>query len=135
MSGGSPGLDLQPVLNVFYFVTDLPQAADWYTRLLGQAPERPMSQLVTFTLGPATLTLHETDEYNDAAPAIGSVAYWTVRDVDAAAAACAALGGVVHRGPKTVFSGDRLCQVLDPFGNLLGLRQAGTASPQPGSAS
>lgn len=44
-------------------------------------------------------------------------------DADAAAAWCAERGGQVHRGPKTVFSGERLVQVLDPFGNLLGLRQ------------
>jgi hypothetical protein len=34
------------------------------------------------------------------------------------------LGAVAHRGPKTIFTGERLCQVLDPFGNLVGLRQA-----------
>jgi catechol 2,3-dioxygenase-like lactoylglutathione lyase family enzyme len=135
MSSGSSGVDLQPVLNVFYFVADLPQAVDWYTRLLGRAPKRPMSQLATFALGPATLTLHEVDEYNAAAPAAGAVAYWTVSDVDSAVAEAIALGGVAHRGPKTVFNGDRLCQVLDPFGNLLGLRQAGTTSSRPGSSS
>jgi hypothetical protein len=26
-------------------------------------------------------------------------------------------------GPKTIMTGERLCQVLDPFGNLFGLRQ------------
>ena len=35
----------------------------------------------------------------------------------------------MHRGPKTVFSGDRLCQVLDPFGNLLWLRQPAAEPP------
>ena len=29
----------------------------------------------------------------------------------------------IRRGPKTIFSGERLCQVLDPFGNLIGFRQ------------
>lgn len=123
MTGGSTGLDLRPVLNVFYFVTDLDQTIDWYERLLGRSATRPMPQLATFTLGAATLTLHSVDEYNAGAPSAGSVAYWSVDDVDTAAAACVAQGGVVHRGPKTVFSGDRLCQILDPFGNLLGLRQ------------
>jgi hypothetical protein len=28
-----------------------------------------------------------------------------------------------HRGPKTIMTGERLCQMLDPFGNLFGLRQ------------
>ncbi|NQX03376.1 hypothetical protein HQQ82_01020 [Rathayibacter sp. VKM Ac-2856] len=32
-------------------------------------------------------------------------------------------GATAHRGPKTVFTGERLCQLLDPFGNLFSVRQ------------
>jgi predicted enzyme related to lactoylglutathione lyase len=32
-------------------------------------------------------------------------------------------GATAHRGPKTIMTGERLCQMLDPFGNLFGLRQ------------
>lgn len=31
-------------------------------------------------------------------------------------------GAIAHRGPKTVFTGERLCQLLDPFGNLFSVR-------------
>jgi predicted enzyme related to lactoylglutathione lyase len=53
----------------------------------------------------------------------GSVAYWDVDDIDQLVADCERRGGVAHRGPKTIFAGERLCQVLDPFGNLIGFRQ------------
>jgi predicted enzyme related to lactoylglutathione lyase len=32
-------------------------------------------------------------------------------------------GASAHRGPKTIMTGERLCQMLDPFGNLFGLCQ------------
>jgi hypothetical protein len=31
---------------------------------------------------------------------------------------------VAYRGPMTTFIGERLCQLKDPFGNLIGARQA-----------
>jgi hypothetical protein len=40
-----------------------------------------------------------------------------------------ARGAIAHRGPKTIFSGERLCQLRDPFGNLLGLRQPPQRGP------
>lgn len=116
-------LTLGPVGNVFLFVTDLDAACEWYETLLGAPPERPMVQLAVWELGTVRLTLHAEDEFNNSGPSgAGTVAYFDVADVDAAAEVCRAHGGVVHRGPKTVFSGERLVQILDPFGNLIGLR-------------
>lgn len=115
-------LQIEHVGNVFLFVSDLEAAASWYADLLGAEPERPMGQLVVWDLGGVRLTVHAEDEFNTAATA-GSVAYFDVPDADAAAAACVDRGGVIHRGPKTVFSGERLVQILDPFGAIFGLRQ------------
>ncbi len=53
----------------------------------------------------------------------GTVPYWTVPDVDALVADWSKYGARAHRGPKTIMTGERLCQLLDPFGNLFGLRQ------------
>lgn len=110
--------------NVFMFVPDLDAAVTWYSALLGEEPQRPMVQLALWQLGSTRLTLHAEDEFNSSgASAAGTVAYFDVDDVDAALDWCRQHGGTAHRGPKTVFSGERLVQVLDPFGNLLGLRQ------------
>ena len=117
-------LELGPVGNVFIFAPDLDAAVTWYEALLGAAPARPMPQLAVWQLGTTRLTLHAEDSFDQRGlPATGTVAYFDVTDVDAATALCVARGGVAHRGPKTVFSGERLVQILDPFGNLLGLRQ------------
>ncbi len=122
-------LTLGPVGNVFFFVPDLDAAVGWYEALLGLPAKRAMPQLAVWQLGALRLTLHAEDDYDArGTPATGTVPYFDVADVDAATALCVARGGVAHRGPKTVFSGERLVQILDPFGNLLGLRQPGAGS-------
>ena len=118
---------LRPVVNVFYFVDDLPAGIDWYRQLLGSEPVENRSQLAMFDVDGARLTVHVADEFNTGAGTAGSVAYWDVDNVDTVVASCVQRGGTVHRGPKTIFSGERLCQLLDPFGNLIGFRQAASA--------
>jgi predicted enzyme related to lactoylglutathione lyase len=46
-----------------------------------------------------------------------------VADLAAATAWYSEHGASAHRGPKTIMTGERLCQMRDPFGNLFGLRQ------------
>ena len=116
---------LSGVGNVFYFSDDLDAAVDWYRILLGTEPIDVHEQLAAFDVSGTRLTVHITDTYNRPAGTAGSVSYWDVSDVDAVVAGCVDRGGVVHRGPKSVFTGERLCQVLDPFGNLIGFRQPG----------
>jgi predicted enzyme related to lactoylglutathione lyase len=109
--------------NVFYFVDDLDAAVDWYSARLEREPVVRGGALVAFDLDGIRLTLHRTDELNSSGPA-GTSPYWTVSDVDAFVEEWTAHGATAHRGPKTVFTGERLCQLLDPFGNLFSVRQA-----------
>ena len=109
--------------NVFYFVDDLDAAVEWYSARLSREPVIRGGALVAFDLNGTRLTLHERDELNQPGPA-GTSPYWTVADVDSFVADWVAHGATAHRGPKTVFTGERLCQLLDPFGNLSGIRQA-----------
>jgi hypothetical protein len=59
------------------------------------------------------LTVHVADEYNQPGPS-GTVPYWTVSDVDATVRQWSEQGASAHRGPKTIMTGERLCQMLDP---------------------
>ncbi|MEU8817294.1 VOC family protein [Actinoplanes sp. NPDC048796] len=110
------------VADVFCFVTDLAAASAWYTDRLGTPPVLEVAQMVRFDLGGSALTMHKADDYNTGGPA-GCVAYFDVEDVDALAAEWIRHGASAHRGPKTIMTGERLCQLLDPFGNLIGIRQ------------
>ena len=109
--------------NVFFFVDDLEAAVTWYSARLGRDPVTRGGALVAFDLNGTTLTLHQQDDLNSPGPA-GTSPYWTVEDVDAVVDDWTSNGATVHRGPKTVFTGERLCQLLDPFGNLFSVRQA-----------
>lgn len=109
--------------NVFYFVDDLEAAVEWYSARLQREPVVRGGALVAFDLDGTRLTLHQQDEFNSPGPA-GTSPYWTVSDVDAFVEDWTANGASAHRGPKTVFTGERLCQLLDPFGNLFSVRQA-----------
>jgi len=111
------------VADVFCFVPDLAAATAWYTDRLGVPPALRADQMARFDLGTSSLTLHRFDEFNTGGPA-GCVAYWDVEDVDAVVAEWGRHGATAHRGPKTIMTGERLCQLLDPFGNLIGVRQA-----------
>jgi len=113
---------LSPPGNVFYFVADLAAATAWYSERLGAAPVTRAPQLVMFDVSGIRRTLHVADEYNQPGPS-GTVPYWTVADVDATVACWTEHGASAHREPKTIMTGERLCQMRDPFGNLFGLRQ------------
>jgi len=122
--------------NVFYFVDDLDAAVEWYSARLDRQPVVRGGALVAFDLDGTRLTLHQKDDFNSPGPA-GTSPYWTVSSVDAFVADWTAHGATTHRGPKTVFTGERLCQLLDPFGNLFSVREApsgqrsGWDKPQP----
>jgi predicted enzyme related to lactoylglutathione lyase len=75
-----------------------------------------------FDVSGIRLTVHVADEYNQPGPS-GTVPYWTVSHIDATVRQWSEQGASAHRGPKTIMTGERLCQMLDPFGNLFGLRQ------------
>ncbi|QHC71750.1 VOC family protein [Rathayibacter sp. VKM Ac-2801] len=115
-------LSLGTIDNIFYFVHELDDAVVWYSARLGREPVLRGGALVAFDIDGIKLTLHQADNYNSPGPA-GVSAYWTVHDLDEIVAEWTAHGATAHRGPKTVFTGERLCQLLDPFGNLFGLRQ------------
>jgi len=115
-------MKLGPVGNVFYFVSDLTAASEWYAARLQREPIVRGRSLVAFDIDGTRLTIHAADEFNTPGPA-GTSPYWTVPDVDVVVAEWTRFGAAAHRGPKTVFTGERLCQLLDPWGNLFSIRQ------------
>ncbi|HFQ5022800.1 TPA: VOC family protein [Vibrio vulnificus] len=56
----------------------------------------------------------------------GTVLYWSVRDLSFEISRFEALGAFLYRGPMEIENGLSMCQLEDPFGNLIGLRGATT---------
>ncbi|GAB3260966.1 hypothetical protein GCM10027296_34630 [Chitinimonas naiadis] len=54
--------------------------------------------------------------------AFGTVVYWWAEDFAARREALLALGARAYRGPMAIEEGLTMCQVLDPWGNPIGLR-------------
>jgi predicted enzyme related to lactoylglutathione lyase len=52
----------------------------------------------------------------------GTVLYWEVEDLTVSIAHFKSIGAFVYRGPMVIGDEQGMCQVTDPFGNLIGLR-------------
>ncbi|MDB5303857.1 MAG: hypothetical protein JWM97_1406 [Phycisphaerales bacterium] len=101
------------------FVADIRSSRDWYVQFLGRGPAEDLPDFVSFAMGGQCLSLHRADEKSPAGPRGGGVAYWNVGDFDAAMAKARSLGGAVYRGPIRLPDGWRICQIMDPFGNVI----------------
>lgn len=103
---------------VIYPATDLAQAKDWYSKVLGAAPYFDEPFYVGFSVGGFELGL-----IPDGTPgASGSVTYWGVDDAGAAIARLTnELGAPLHEAVNDVGGGIKVGAVLDPFGNVFGV--------------
>jgi predicted enzyme related to lactoylglutathione lyase len=104
-------------------------AADWYAKLLGEAPyfrrddETGEAAYIEFRIGDYS---HELGILNRKFAPWGSVAggvvtYWAVDDVQAAYDALLAAGATPHVPPIERGPGYVPASVIDPFGNILGV--------------
>jgi hypothetical protein len=54
--------------------------------------------------------------------AAGSIGYWSVRNFQPALDHFLSIGASLYRGPLAIENNQSMCQVLDPWGNSIGLR-------------
>jgi predicted enzyme related to lactoylglutathione lyase len=103
------------IRTVMAFVADPAAAA----RFWGHALNAPMHEdLPLVEFGDLDLFFHLAAERN---PQGGTVVYFDVDDFDAARDELIAAGCAPYRGPLTLPSGRRICQLRDPFGTIWGL--------------
>lgn len=102
-----------------YFVPDVEKAKSWYARVLGIEPVFDSPVACIFRVNQSSLSLAKTGA---AAPAGDDrmATYWEVDDVDHVVARLVDLGARVKTPPANVLT-LRVAQVVDPFGNVLGL--------------
>ncbi len=101
-----------------YHTPDITEGKLWYTRVLGAAPYFDQPFYVGFNVGGFELGL-TPDGGPDARTVVG--AYWGVKDIAAAHARLLELGAVPRTEIQDVGEGIRMADVLDPFGNVLGI--------------
>jgi predicted enzyme related to lactoylglutathione lyase len=109
------------IVEILYFVPDRRAAAEWYAQFFGvEISLLDYPDAYFFRIGGQDIWFHLADEKVPAGAA-GQVAYWQVDDFGAALAKAQTLGAELYRGPLKRLDGQFMCQVKDPFGNLLGL--------------
>lgn len=116
---------LEPrILSILLHVGDWRAATDWYQRAFPEA-KRVLPSTEDYghlDMGGLVLEIVNADE-KVASDAAGTVVYWAVDDLDAEMLRLGQLGASLYRGPLALEDGDRICQVRDPWGNCIGLRQ------------
>ena len=112
-----------PIAAVMIHVADPTAGLEWYEQAFAGAVRRllPGSDFVFLEYGGVLLELVPVDA-KVASGAAGSVVYWQVPDFSAALTHFQSLGAELYRGPLDIEDGQRMGQVRDPWGNLIGLR-------------
>lgn len=106
------------VERIVFFVDDVEDALAWYQHVLGGDVDR--SGLPTVVVGGVQLGFHPADAKTPASVG-GTVAYCAVASLDTALERFHDGGAAIYRGPLEIEDGRRICQLRDPFGNVLGL--------------
>ena len=104
------------------FFADDPEACGrwWAGQLLDRAEIRVEGGYCWFDVGGVEVGFHPADAERN--PRGGSpVVYWAATDVLAQRQAFLDDGCTPHRGPLDIEPGRRICQLMDPFGNIFGL--------------
>ncbi|MEK6705220.1 MAG: GNAT family N-acetyltransferase [Bdellovibrionota bacterium] len=105
---------------VYLFVSDIQRSKDWYEQVLDTPPSISMENFVEFRIGANAICLHPADAKSPLTSG-GSVGYWRVTDFKVTLDLFISRGAQLYRGPLDIGDGTFICQVKDPFGNVIGL--------------
>jgi methyltransferase (TIGR00027 family) len=107
---------------IVYHVNDLDAARSWYAGILGKEPVFQSPFAVIFTVGECSLSLAKDPAPPAASRSVTEV-YWEVGDIQQAFQHLLQAGAVVRMPVREVLN---ICiaQVVDPFGNVIGISGA-----------
>ncbi len=104
-------------------VPDVEAGLNWYKRAFPDAVPVYLEQcdFTVLEINGFSLEIVQADEKVKSGKA-GSVLYWSVPNLPKAILHFENIGAKLYRGPMEIEGGVVMCQVEDPFGNLIGLR-------------
>ncbi len=108
---------------VLVHVPDVSKGLEWYQKAFptAQATYFSDSDFTTLNIDGFYLEIMQADTKVSAGKA-GTVLYWSTENIDESLAFFCSIGATLYRGPMSIENGLVMCQVEDPFGNLIGLR-------------
>jgi predicted enzyme related to lactoylglutathione lyase len=113
---------MKPIANMIH-VGNVNQALSWYKAAFPGSVLRDVDGFTFLEMNGFALELVLADIKVGSGKS-GSVTYWEVKDLELEMLRFKSLGSLVYRGPMEIGIGVGMCQVTDPFGNLIGLRGA-----------
>ncbi|MBC7419168.1 MAG: GNAT family N-acetyltransferase [Bdellovibrio sp.] len=105
---------------VYLFVADIQASKQWYQKVFNQKPTIDLENYVEFRLGSSGLCLHFADDKSPLATG-GSVGYWKVAQFENTINLFKQFGATIYRGPIDLPTSEKICQIKDPFSNVIGL--------------
>jgi predicted enzyme related to lactoylglutathione lyase len=105
------------------YVPDILAGLAWYQQAFPQAVPRyyPEFDFTVLDINGFSLEVVQADNKVGSGKK-GVVLYWHSDDWDATLKRLIELGASLYRGPMAIENGLSMCQLEDPFGNLIGLR-------------
>jgi predicted enzyme related to lactoylglutathione lyase len=112
---------------VLVYIPDVEIGLQWYQQAFPEAVPMHLPDLdfTVLDLNGFSIEIVQSDDKVSEGKK-GTVLYWSVRDLSVALSRFEALGASLYRGPMEIENGLSMCQLEDPFGNLIGLRGATT---------
>jgi predicted enzyme related to lactoylglutathione lyase len=108
-------------------VPDWRDGFSWYRRAFSEAKVRGVQsgKWQYLELDGICLELVNSDEKVPSGVA-GTVVNWSSHHFDERLAYLFSIGATLYRGPMEIAGNLRICQVMDPFGNVFGIREIET---------
>ena len=106
----------------YLFVENVRESSLWYSKVLNTQLGIDDDNFSLIKIGDNELCFHQTDEKSPVSTG-GCVGYWHVDNLLEVANTFVENGGTIYRGPIEIPENDEgICQIKDPFGNVIGLQ-------------
>ena len=113
---------LDKLHTVYLFVHDVKKSSSWYSKVLNIPLTIDEEIFGLLKIGPNEMCFHQADGKSPVSTG-GSVAYWSVKSLKGAMDLFVKHGASLYRGSIEIpESNEGICQMKDPFGNVIGLR-------------
>jgi predicted enzyme related to lactoylglutathione lyase len=110
----------QGLRTVIYHAPEPDKTKAWYSKALGIEPYFDQPFYVGYNVGGYELGL-DPDASSTPGGKGGAVAYWGVKDAEAAVRRLISLGATERSAVQEVGEGIKVATVFDPFGNIFGI--------------
>ncbi len=104
-------------------VTDVVSGIDWYRKAFPEAKPVYLEKfnLTVLDINGFMIEIVQADDKVGSGK-LGTVMYWSIPNLNSTLNHFKNLGAKLYRGPISIENGLSMCQIEDPFGNIIGLR-------------